>query len=148
VNLGTPIEQQAEDSTSDIEAPAPQFAMPSHQASTDSALADDKSTPLLNIRNLDRRVPTLELSLGIWCTSAGISWPQYLTLLNVMDQLRDNAPDKLDHLPKRLDTVKRLLKEQLPLLELRKTPVPLIKEKLPSSIGGQAAPSLRYRQKT
>jgi hypothetical protein len=51
-----------------------------------------------------------------------------------MDQLRD--PDKLDHLPKRLDTTKRRLK-QLPLLELRKTPVPLIKEKLPSSIGGQ-----------
>jgi hypothetical protein len=142
VNLGTPIEQQAEDSTPDIEAPAPRFAIPSHQALTDSALADDQSIPLPNTRNPNRQVPTFELSLGIWCIGAGISRPLYLTLLNVMYQLRDDAPNKLDHLPKYLDTIKCHLKEQLPLLELRKIPVPLIKEKLPSSVGGQAVPEV------
>ena len=40
-----------------------------------------------------------------------------------MDQLRD----------KRVDTTKLRIKERPPLLELRKTPVPLVKEKLRSS---------------
>ena len=136
-----PTEQQTEESTSSTQAPI-RFVMPSFQASIDSASAEDKSTPLPNIRKPDRQVSTFELSLSIWCTQAGISRPLYTTLLNVMDQLRDNIADKLDNLPKRVDTTKLRIKEQLPLLELRKTPVPLVKEKLPSSVGGAAVPKV------
>jgi hypothetical protein len=66
----------------------------------------------------------------------------------VMNQLRDAAANKLDHIPKRLDTTKRRVKEQLPLLELRKKPIPLIKEQLPSSIGGEAVPNVPTKDLT
>jgi hypothetical protein len=117
-----PIEQEVEDSTLSPQAPVTQFAMPSFRALIDSTFNEDKSTPLPSMRNSNRQVSTLELSLGIWCTNAGISRPLYSTLLSVMDQLRDDAANKLDQLPKRLDTTKRRIKEQLPLLELRRRP--------------------------
>jgi hypothetical protein len=105
-------------------------------------VAEDQSTPLLGIRKQNQQVSTFDLSLGIWCTNTGISRSLYSILLDVMNQLRDDAANKLDHIPKRLGTTKRRVKEQLSLRELRKKPIPLIKEQLPSSIGGEAVPDV------
>ena len=137
-------EQEAEDSTPDTVTPATttQFAIPSHPALTDNISAEDGSTALRNIRKKDKQVSAFEFSLGLWCTNAGVSRPFYSTLLELMDELRDDAASKLDNLPKRLDTIKLWVKEQLPLLELRKIRIPLSKEQLPSSIGGLAVPGI------
>jgi hypothetical protein len=140
--FGAPTEQLEADSTLGTVTPATtQFATPSHPASIDNVLAEDRSTVLPNIRK-NEQVSTFDFSLGLWCTNEGISRPAYFTLLSIMDQLRNDAASKLDHLPKRVDTIKRWVKEQLPLLELRKVPTPLSKEKLPSSIGGLAVPDI------
>ena len=140
--FSAPVEQEAEDSIPGTQAPATQFAIPSFQALVDSTFTEDESSSLPNIRNRSRQASTFELSLSIWCTNAGTSRPLYTTLLEVMDQLRDDATNKLKNLPKRVDTLKLRIKEQLPLLELRKAPVPLAKEKLPSSVRGKAVPQV------
>ncbi|KAF1814105.1 hypothetical protein P152DRAFT_431744, partial [Eremomyces bilateralis CBS 781.70] len=88
----------------------------------------DDSTPVPN----PRAAPTsdFEVALGLWCQEAGISRAQWTGLREILNMLSDDAVKKL---PKALDTLKLHAVGQLPLLELRQTPIKLNIAKLPAS---------------
>lgn len=77
-----------------------------------------------------------ELALGLRCTNTGIS-REVLKLLH---------QDVINRLPSRVDTLKRRVREQLPLLELHKS-VSLTPEKQPSSRGDPASSTLVLQPK-
>ena len=106
------------------------FALPSHLGSVTSIMSEDESIPLQDIHKPQTVMSRGELALGLWCTNTGTSRAEYSALLEVLKLLDQ---DVINRLPSRVDTLKRRVKEQLPLLELRKSTVPLAPEKQPSS---------------
>ncbi|KAJ8132205.1 hypothetical protein O1611_g1419 [Lasiodiplodia mahajangana] len=74
------------------------------------------------------------MAMGLYCIRNGVSRKEYAMLKEMLELLKDGEGiQKLDKLPTTVDTLKRYVKEELPLLEIRSQPVALNPDKLPSS---------------
>jgi hypothetical protein len=72
---------------------------------------------------------------GLYCISQGVSRKQYSMFKEMLAMLgaEGAAKKKIDDLPDTVDTLKRHVREELPLLDLRAQPIALNPDKLPSS---------------
>ena len=70
------------------------------------------------------------LAFGLWCETESISRQSYRSLLECLHLLRTVAP--IAALPSTVSTLKKNIWAQLPLMQLRRQPLALIPEKLPT----------------
>ncbi|RYC54491.1 hypothetical protein CHU98_g11716 [Xylaria longipes] len=74
------------------------------------------------------------MAMGLYCIRNGVSRKEYAMLKEMFNLLKiGQGVTKLDKLPNTVDTLKRYVKEELPLLQMRSYPVALNPDKLPSS---------------
>ncbi|RYC62816.1 hypothetical protein CHU98_g3384 [Xylaria longipes] len=74
------------------------------------------------------------MALGLYCTRNGVSRKQYIMMKEIFALLKKGeGVNKLNKLPETVDTLKRYVREELPLLEIRSQLVALNPDKLPSS---------------
>ncbi|KAL8802829.1 MAG: hypothetical protein Q9200_006455, partial [Gallowayella weberi] len=89
----------------------------------------DTSVPVPHQRSIHSRSKFI-IALGLWAEETGLSRTHYSSLLEILRMLQPN--EEISKLPESLGTLKKWLKEQLPLLQLRTKSIPLLPEKLPS----------------
>lgn len=94
------------------------------------AFSQDTSVPLNETMHYSRGdVPLSELKLGLWCLQTGVSRSDFSALSEILRSSIDS--DVVQALPITSDTIKKHVKEAIPLLEIRKMKVPLNSERLP-----------------
>ncbi|KAI1818907.1 hypothetical protein F4861DRAFT_544563, partial [Xylaria intraflava] len=90
------------------------------------------STPIKHTRK-DHQMNNFSLALGFYCIQQGVSRKQYSMLLEIFGLLRTDGISKINSLPATVDTLKRRVREQMPLFEMRSKQLILNPDKLPSS---------------
>ncbi|KAI1102952.1 hypothetical protein F4804DRAFT_247491 [Jackrogersella minutella] len=93
---------------------------------------EDTSETIPHHRNLTL-MSDFHMALGIWAQLNGISDSTYRSLREILQtQITPETLREIHSLPVAVSSLKRGLKKRLPLLEMRKTPIPLSAEKLSS----------------
>lgn len=100
----------------------------------------DDST-LIKHRQIKSIEPSkVEIALGLFCTTSGISRTEYQSLLEILSMLRGQdgkSVPEINKLPATLGTLKNHLSQQLPLLDMRTKALTLKAKKLPTETATQ-----------
>jgi hypothetical protein len=89
---------------------------------------EDNSEIVEQVRAKTSDPSRFHIALGLWCQEAGISRPQYASLLEILRM--PELQHEVRRLPSCLSTLKRQTTAQLPLLAMRKKSMPLQSEQL------------------
>ena len=121
-------------------------ATPSTATGTATAAADDEddSEFVEHLRAKTTDPTRFRIALGLWCQEAGISRPQYTSLLEILRM--PELQQEVSKLPSCLSTLKRQTTAQLPLLPMRKKSIPLEAEQLAKDKAAARSSSQRPNQ--
>ncbi|KAL8915964.1 MAG: hypothetical protein Q9208_008764 [Pyrenodesmia sp. 3 TL-2023] len=99
-----------------------------------SSSSSSRSADLEIIQGLASRdsLPMLSLALGLWCEKSNISREEYVRLRQIFSLVIIDQDNDEFNLPRKLDTLKKRLRQYLPMLQLMRKPIPVIIEKQPS----------------
>ncbi|KAI1494442.1 hypothetical protein F5X96DRAFT_560289 [Biscogniauxia mediterranea] len=99
--------------------------------------ADDEPFPLSKAVGHTRQrhnMNDFSMAFGLFCIRQGVSRKEYSMLKEILALLKSlEGLAKIDTLPDTVDTLKRHVKEELPLMEMRSQSIVLNPDKLPSS---------------
>lgn len=110
------------------EPPAVAWGLPPTRRSSTSTVKDD-SEPIPHKRSATELDP-FTFAFGMWCEVSKITRHQYQSLLEVLSLAE--SVESLRTLPGTITTLKKYVKEQLPLLPLRRKMLDLHSDKLPT----------------
>ena len=96
------------------------------------------SEPVPHRRRDPRETNDFFVAMGLWCTEYGVSRKQYEYLRQALQLLKSDI-SKLDSLPETVGTLKKHVRETLPLIEIRKKSVALNPDKLSTQRQARAA---------
>lgn len=100
---------------------------PSRRSSADET--PDTSEEVLYPKSI-YNVGDFQMALGLWIVEAGITGDDYVSLLEVLGQMKSLT--EIGNLPKTMRTLKHNVKGQLPLMKLRRKQIPVEPMKLPT----------------
>ena len=89
---------------------------------------EDTSELLLHQHSHDENMSKLEMAIAIWASNTSMSRTEFASLRQILSMIKDIS--QIHKLPNSLDTLKRHLTKELPLLPLRKKAIPLVADKL------------------
>jgi hypothetical protein len=91
------------------------------------------------------KMSPFHLAFGLWCENSSISRAEYRRLREVWSMAQADTEDTL--LPKKLDTLKKMVRGQLPMLRLMRKPIAVTLERQPTLPAGEKATQLRTERK-